>query len=336
MAYYPDRDRGRVADQKSGEEKIMKFRHLFWAIILISIGVLFLLGNLDIIDFSWFSFWRLWPLILIFWGIAILPLRDVYKFTLLILVIIASFALFNKLDRTRPWYFNFHRHFDDEDFKLWDSDKDKGKTYNYKDQDLVVPYDSLVSKGILNLDAAAGNFSISGTTNDFLSFSKKGDIGNYELTSSDSKNVKTVSLKMSEGSIRHNVKKNTVDISLNPKPSWNLNLDIGAAKMEMDLSDYRIDTADFNAGASSIEIKLGDKNPVTVVSFDAGASSIKVRVPKTSGCRVSSESFMVSREFEGLDKISDNVYQSAGFNTSKSKIYITVQTAISSIRVERY
>jgi hypothetical protein len=314
----------------------MKYKHLFWAIILISIGVLFLLGNFGIIQFNWFSFWRLWPLILIFWGIAVLPLKDIYKFTLLIGVVVLTIVFFNKIDKTRPWYLNFHNGFSDEDFKMWDSESDNETTYNYKDQNLVVPFDSLSIKGSLNLDAAAGNFSISGNTNDFLSFSKSGDIGNYELTSSDLKGVKSITLKMNEGSVRHNIKKNSVEIRLNKTPSWNLSLNIGAAEMNMDLSEYKIDTAEFNAGASSIEIKLGDKTPLTVINFDAGASSITVKVPKTSGCQVSSESFMVSKEFEGLEKVRDNVYQSPAFATSKSKILITVKTAISKIRIERY
>jgi hypothetical protein len=314
----------------------MKYKHLFWAIILISIGLLFLLGNFGIINFNWFSFWRLWPLILIFWGIAILPLKDMYKFVLLIGFVALTIVFFNRIDKTRPWYLNFHRGFSDEDLKIWDSDRDDETTYNYKDQNLVVPFDSLSTKGILNLDAAAGNFTISGTTNDFLAFHKSGDIGNYELTSSDLKGIKTITLKMNEGSVRHNIKKNSVDIRLNHKPSWNLSLNIGAAEMDIDLSEYKLDTAEFNAGASSIEIKLGDKNPLTVVNFDAGASSITVKVPKTSGCQVSSESFMVSKEFEGLEKVRDNVYQSPAFAASKSKVLITVKTAISKIRIERY
>jgi hypothetical protein len=314
----------------------MKYKHLFWAIILISIGLLFLLGNFGIIHFNWISFWRLWPLILIFWGIAILPLKDMYKFILLITCVVLTIVFFNRIDKTTPWYLNFHRGFSDEDLKLWDSERDNEATYNYKDQNLVVPFDSLSSKGILNLDATAGNFTISGTTNDFLAFNKSGDIGNYELTSSDLKGTKTITLKMNEGSVRHNIKKNSVDIRLNQKPAWNLDLNIGAAEMDLDLSEYKIDTAEFNAGASSIEIKLGDKNPLTVLNFDAGASSITVKVPKTSGCQVSSESFMVSKEFEGLEKVRDNVYQSPAFAASKSKILITVKTAISKIRVEHY
>jgi hypothetical protein len=314
----------------------MKYKHLFWAIILISIGILFMLGNFGIIHFNWFTFWRLWPLILIFWGIAILPMKDIFKLVLLIVTVLLTIIFFNRIEETRPWYFNFHRGFNDGDFKLWDSDSDEGSTYNYKDQNLLVPFDSLAVKGILNLDAAAGNFAISGSTHDFLAFSKSGDIGNYELTSSDQKGIKTITLKMNEGSVRHNIKKNSVDIRLNVKPTWNLDLNIGAAEMNLDLSEYKIDTAQFNAGASSIEIRLGDKNPLTVVNFDAGASSITVKVPKTSGCQVSSESFMISKEFDGLEKTSDNVYQSPAFTSNRNKIFITVKTAISKIRIERY
>jgi hypothetical protein len=314
----------------------MKYRHLFWAILLISIGLLFMLGNFGIIHFNWFSFWRLWPLILIFWGIAILPIKDLFKFILLIATIALAIIYFNRIDETRPWYFNFHRDYDEGDFKLWDSEKDKSATYNYKDQNLTVPFDSLARKGILNLDAAAGNFKITGSTTDFLAFSKTGDIGNYELTSSDQNGIKSITLKMNEGSMRHNIKRNSVDIRLNATPVWDLDLSIGAAEMDMDLSEYRIDTAEFSAGASSIDIKVGDKNPVTVINFDAGASSITVKVPKTSGCQVSSESFMVSREFEGLEKTGENVYQSSGFANNKNKVFITVKTAISKIRVERY
>ena len=263
-------------------------------------------------------------------------MRDGFKFGLLIFVVAVAFVFFNRIDRSMPWYFNFHHGNGDSDFKIWDSERDNEKTYNYRDQNLVVPFDTLAVKGVLNLDAAAGNFEISGTCNDFLAFSKKGDIGNYELTSSDSRRVKTISLKMSESSVRHNINKNSVEIKLNPKPSWDMNLDIGAAAMDMDLSEYRIDTATFNAGASSIEVKLGDKNPVTVINFDAGASSITVKVPKTSGCQVSSESFMVSKEFEGLEKVRENVYQTQSFNNAKNKVLITVKTAISKIRIERY
>ena len=45
-----------------------------WAIALIAIGILALLDGLDVINL-WGSFWRLWPLLLIVWGISLLRKR---------------------------------------------------------------------------------------------------------------------------------------------------------------------------------------------------------------------------------------------------------------------
>jgi hypothetical protein len=83
-------------------------------------------------------------------------------------------------------------------------------------------------------------------------------------------------------------------------------------------------------------IKLGDKNPQSVLTFNAGASSIIVKVPKSSGCQVSSESFLASREFDGFEKKGDRVYQTPAYDESKNKVLITVKTAISKIHIDRY
>ena len=312
----------------------MKYKHLFWGLILIAIGMLFIMGNLGIVHFSWFSFWRLWPVILLFWGITILPVKDMVKYILLGVVLVSMFFIINRLPEGRPWYWHF-RHPDHSFRWEWD-DEDKDNTKIYSDQNLSVPFDSLAKKGILNLEAAAGNFKIKGSTSEFLSFTKTGDIGNYELTTKDLNGDKKISLKMKEGTSRHDIRKNEVNIKMNTKPAWNLDMSIGAASVDFDLSDFRIDTAEFEAGASSISVKIGDKNPKTVMVFSAGASSINVEVPKTAGCQVESESFLVSKSLEGFENKGNHIYQTPNFKENKTKIYITVKTAVSSIDVSRY
>jgi hypothetical protein len=313
----------------------MKYKHLFWGLILIAIGMLFILNNLGIIHFSWFSFWRLWPLILLLWGTTILPVKDLVKYILLGIALISTFLIINHMPEGRPWYWHFHH--PDHSFRWeWNDDDNDNNTKTYSDQNLYVKFDSLVRKGSLNLDAAAGNFKINGWTSEFLSFNKSGDIGNYELTTKDLNGVKNISLKLQEGTARHNIRKNEVDIKLNVKPSWNLEMNIGAADADFDLSDYKIDTAKFEAGATSMKVKLGDKNPKTVVEFNAGASSIHISVPKTAGCQVSSESFLVSKTLEGFENKGSHIYQTDNFKDNKTKIYITIKTAVSSIEVSRY
>ncbi|MGE5423721.1 MAG: LiaI-LiaF-like domain-containing protein [Syntrophothermus sp.] len=312
----------------------MKYKHLFWGIILISIGLLFLLSNLGVLHFSWFTFWRLWPVILILWGISILPIKDLFRFILLVAVVITTFTVINRLPEKSPWFWRWHNegnafHFDIDD----DNDTTAG---NYEDQKLMVPFDSLTKKGILDLDAKAGNFQIDSTSTDLLSFSKTGDIGNYELTTDNRGGRRKISLNLQESKIRHTDHKNNVIIRLNKQIPWNFSLNIGAASMNMDLSGYKIDTAEIDAGAASVDLKLGNLSPVTYVNIDGGASSFNVKIPKDAGCQVKSESFLVSKNLEGFVKKGDNMHQTMNWNTSKNKIYIELQTAVSSINIQKY
>jgi hypothetical protein len=313
----------------------MKYKHLFWGLILIAIGMLFILNNLGFIHFSWYSFWRLWPVILLLWGITILPVKDIVKYVLLGLVLVSMFLFINHMPEGRPWYWHFHH--PDHSFRWeWDDEDNDTTTKTFSDQNLSVPFDSLSKKGILNLDAAAGNFKISGGTSEFLSFNKSGDIGNYELITTDQGTDKKFSLTLKEGTSRHNIRKNEVTLKLNTKPIWILNLNIGAADANFDLSENKIESAKFEAGATSMTVKLGERNPETNMEFNAGASSIHVYVPKTAGCQVTSESFLVSKNLEGFENKGNHVYQTSNFKDNKTKIYIMIKTAVSSIDVERY
>jgi hypothetical protein len=267
--------------------------------------------------------------------------KEWMKIAGLVIVLAFTVIFFQKLTSHSPWmhfgnfdHGNWHGDWDDED-----EDEDEGdnsSTANYKEQHLSVPFDSISRKGVLTLDAAAGNFKLMGATNDFLDFNKKGYIGDYSLTTSDEKDIKRITLKTQESNIRGDFSKNQVDIKINENPSWNLDFDIGAAEIIMDLSAYKIDTATLDAGASSMDIKLGEKSPLSVWTFNAGASSIKINIPKNSGCQVYSESFMVSKDFEGFEKKGDRTYQTLNFAGSKNKIYITIKTAISKIEILRY
>jgi hypothetical protein len=55
------------------QDKRFTYRSLFWPILLIGIGTLWLLSNLDLLpSFNWISLWRLWPLFLIGIGLDII------------------------------------------------------------------------------------------------------------------------------------------------------------------------------------------------------------------------------------------------------------------------
>lgn len=57
----------------------MSYRKIFWGVMLVLIGTLFILKNVGVIFFDWVTIWRLWPLILILWGISLIPVKDYLK-----------------------------------------------------------------------------------------------------------------------------------------------------------------------------------------------------------------------------------------------------------------
>lgn len=56
-----------------GEQKAFHYRSIFWPIVLIGVGVIWLLASLGVLpDVSWRFFFRLWPLILIIVGLDLI------------------------------------------------------------------------------------------------------------------------------------------------------------------------------------------------------------------------------------------------------------------------
>lgn len=72
----------------------MKSRNLFLGIIILAVGVVSLLASIGVIDFSWRVAWKLWPMLLIYIGIATLPLKDWLKAILLVVALAFNIWLY--------------------------------------------------------------------------------------------------------------------------------------------------------------------------------------------------------------------------------------------------
>lgn len=306
----------------------MKFRNIFWGVVLIFIGVLFILQNLHIIHFDWINLWRLWPVILVLWGVSILPANSWIKLILTLLVLGAS--IFFMVDQTSSWdnYSDKTEWWDD-----WDSD-DKTAI----DQFFDVPYEDSASQAILNLDAAAGAFRINQTTDQLLTFDKRGSWNEYSylVKKLDDRTEVLIEPEGDNITIRKGKNKSDINISLNDYPVWEINMDVGAAAMDFDLTPYKVSNLDIDGGAASFEIKLGDAYEKTNVSIDAGASSIAIKIPETSGCDLQISTVLSGRDITGFEKVEHGHYKTDNFDSATHKIFINVDAAVSSYSITRY
>ena len=148
----------------------MKTKNIIWGLILVLIGILFILKNLGIIYFSWYSLWRLWPMLLVLIGVTILPVKDGVKVVLIIIVLVAtaifliSYPDFNWKDK---------RSINNSREKI-----DKNEPLEI-DQRIFEAYDSTINEANLQFDAAAGNFRIDQSTGELFEFEREGNLGRY-------------------------------------------------------------------------------------------------------------------------------------------------------------
>ena len=76
----------------------MSYKKVFWGVVLIIIGILFIIRNLGWVDFSWWGVFRLWPVLLILWGISVIPIKNYLKLILsFVALLVAVIFLWNTI-----------------------------------------------------------------------------------------------------------------------------------------------------------------------------------------------------------------------------------------------
>jgi len=306
----------------------MKTKNIIWGLILVLIGVLFILKNLDIIYFSWYSLWRLWPLLLVLIGVTILPVKDGIKVVLTIIVLIAAaFFLIS--------FPNFHHGNDDRSINNFrDRIDDKGP--QDIDQRIFEAYDSTINEADLIFDAAAGNFKIEQSTDELFEFDREGNLGRYTYSIKDLGEKREIRIELEEGRIIRTDLRNKVVMKLNTNPVWDIKVDVGAANIELDLSSFKIRKLDIEGGASSINIRLGTLQAESKIKINSGASSINIKVPQEFACEVNTSTVLSSKDLEGFNKVGNGTYVTPDFSDKTKNIVIEVEAAVSSLSVERY
>ena len=293
------------------------------------IGVLFILKNLGVIYFSWYGVWKLWPVVLVLIGVAILPVKDSIKIILTIIVLaIAAYFLLAVTGQ---------RHFSDRwSFKFHDEEPNFPDKPMEIDQRIFEAYDTTITEALLTFDAAAGNFRIEDTSDDLFEFIRDGNLGRYNYSIKDLGNRREINIDLEEGRIIGGDLKNKVSLKLNSRPVWDINIDVGAASIDLDLSSFKINKLDIDGGASSVNITIGDLHPESRIKINSGASSINIKVPEAFACEVNTSTVLSSKELKGFNKISGGSYVTPDFSDKEKNIVIDIEAAVSSLNIERY
>lgn len=308
----------------------MSYRKIFWGLLLVIIGILFILKNTGVLFFSWHTLWQLWPVILILWGISLIPVKDWIKLVLsLVTVLITFFAVqqYGPKDNHK-WHLQWNNDNEDED-----EGNDDAAVYN---NSMSEDYDSLTRFAELKLNIGVGNFKIGDTTAKLIEVKHDNENANYSMTAKVEDSLTIIDLSLEKGEFNNGNIKNNVEMKLNPNPIWDMDLNVGAAEVKFDLSGFKTRNLKIQGGASDLDLKLGAAVPLTDVKLEAGAASITIRVPESAGCEIISNTFLSSKDFKGFTKVGSQLYQTPNFATSTNKIKINLQAGVARVDVLRY
>ena len=307
----------------------MKTSHIFWGTLFIVLGLLILINNFTPIDLSWGNLWQYWPVVLVLLGISMLVKNIAGKGLISgAAAIILSVVIFASVKHTISFMFS-------EDYEI---DIGSGVKGDYAINEYTEAFDPSITTAILYLEGGAGTFRIGSETNDLIYAKTEGLIDNFNFNKNQLDSVANINLNMQEANFNLGKTKfkNKVDIALNKKPKWDLDIKLGAASIMFDFSKYKIEDINLDMGAASLDVKLGELADKLDFNINAGASKIIISVPEMVGCEVSTDAVLSRKDINGFEKIESDLYRTANFDSTKKLIYINISCGVSSIEVHRY
>lgn len=315
----------------------MKSDRIFWGLLLILFGGLFLLQNLGYLSFHFGNIWRLWPLFLIYWGFsALLKQKDgstnpvLYGVQIVILAILVYFVVKPKEKQTNP-HEGLEWQFEEE----IETDENSGAL---REHQFEVPLDQ-VEKASLDIDFGAGTLIMGNATNELVKVDAATNFGNYAFEHRI--NGKEAELELSHQSDKVKFKngefQNTVNIAMNEAVNWDLNIETGASDCQLDLSKHRLGSLQLSGGASKMAVKLGPVSGKSKVNIETGASQLVVEIPASVAARLVTETGLTGKSIEGLTKQKDGSFTTASYlQGSKDAYQINISAGVASIEVRTY
>lgn len=313
----------------------MKSRNLFIGIIILFVGIVALLASLDVISFSWSVALRLWPMLLILLGVAILPINDYLKSGLLVLLLGLSCLLYHNEAKNHRSVFSCSKFINNvkSDWDLDDDDSDDDGPYI---QEFSEPFGTY-SHATLNVDFGAGEFEIKRPCAELVKVNSHSDFVKYSTIVEKDDDYADIHVSGS-GSANglHGTVHNELDVALSDSPLWTVNIETGAADCDFDFSPYKVEKLNVETGVCDMEIRLGDHGCDTELVVESGVSDIKIEVPTSMDCKIFIDSAITSKDFEGFEKVEKGVWQAFGNGSNVNSIVIKLDCGVSNIEVERY
>ena len=291
---------------------------LVFPIILIVLGVLLLLDNLNITPgIDWAAIWKLWPLILIAIGLEVILGRRVSFGTILLVVIIAV------IGGAAVW---------------WSVVADSGDRTT---EHLTWPKDG-IEQAEVELSIGVGKLQLTGES----------DVGGLMIADLDlgpgvavSQNSDDIDLEDDTPRAWIASKKDSFpfprifggsasewDLSLNDRVRWNLSINSGVGDVRLDLSDLKVGELELDSGVGSVDLTLPRRGTLRA-KVDGGVGDVNITVPEGAQARLRVDRGIGSLNVGSRFKRRGDFYETEGFNSAESFIDLEIDIGVGTVSV---
>jgi phage shock protein PspC (stress-responsive transcriptional regulator) len=293
-------------------------------LILIFIGGIFLLQNMGVLAPSvWGSLWRLWPLVLVMFGLELLFGHRLNWLVAIIGLIAVVFALgiasssFVDTGGARPIVAHTYD-------TLLEGATQAAVTVRFGA--------GLLSLGPLD-NAPAGQLATSSYDgpNDGVrpSYTVSGALGRLEYQLNNRAGSGLVPFSNDQPNPTR------LDVRLNPSvPITTLNVQTGAADARLDLSRMQLQNVDISVGAAQTVVRLPEQG-TTSVHITGGASNVTLEVPPQVAAqfRYTGGLSTFNIDQNRFPQAGDHIYRSPDYERSQNRVDVTLETGVTTIQV---
>jgi len=312
----------------------MKVSSLCWGTVFLGAGLFFLFINMGYLDhYVWVRLLALWPVVLIAIGLALIFNKTKLKYLAfsapLLLALAFVWVAVSEWGYCRSYDFDYKFH------------GRSSSSYSREVYEYIVEKDPEVKRLDVDIDFGLGELWVGATSNTLFSgdfeyrrnkpdckYNTVGDEARIEVRSRD---IRGMSI------FRKRNFKNDARIFIANYLPLELNIDIGAALVELDLSEHKLKKLNLDTGAAKVDLRLGCGWDDLEIDIDSGASDITIIVPHEMGIEIDSDVAFSSTNFRraGLEKIR-GVYRSDNFNSADCKATISIDSGVSEIEIQYY
>lgn len=300
-------------------------RGVFWPLLLIALGLIFLLQNFGFISgVSWLAIASLWPLLLVLIGLDIAFARRWPVPTLVaeVLVIAAGIALVAYSPNLSPGILVF------------------GNGDGPGVADISVERDGATQLNLTLNGGATHSYHLSGGASQLVeAHSANADL---RVRASGTNRADVRLDQVSNGFFRPTVAGDIQIRVANDIPA-SLTINVGAGEFDFDLSDVRVTDARVNIGASSMRFVLPKPSGDVAIRMNGGASSMTIVVPDGVEARIATTGGLLSLRSDntrlgsgggsgGCVACGSSV-ETSGYGSAHDRVTVTISAGASSIIV---